>query len=97
MVNGDCLIKCDENGKPFIEMCEEEAIEMFGGDDLPFLEDDPNWKDDKETKDFVEGALLQWHHQGYFAPHGIGPDGRIGWEVTPWGKKHITDIIRRCA
>jgi len=95
MSGGDSLIQCDENGQPYIEMENEEDIrEMFGGDDLPFLEDDPNYKDSMETKDFVESVLIKWHHQGYFQPHGITEDGRIGWELTPWGKEHIRDIVR---
>jgi len=90
-----CVIKCDENGQPFIEVDNPEAAaEFFSEDDLPFLTDDPDYEDDEETTDFTESAFIEWHRQGYFEPHGLTKDGRINWGLTPWGKRHIRDITR---
>lgn len=49
---------------------------------------------DEETAELLEGAFIDWCHQGYFEPKTITQDGRISWIITPWGKEHITDIIK---
>ena len=71
-------------------------MEQYLGDFT--IERDENGKSfiecDEKVAELLESAFIDWCYRGYFEPKAITEDGRIRWIATPWGKEHLTDIIK---